>query len=108
MRYNFTAKNMVLSDSLKENTIKKINRLERLFPEDAEVYVVFSVVKLDSTIEITIPLQKRRLRAEVSNRDMYIALDEVVDILERQMVKYRKRIKEKARRDVSFKEELRL
>jgi putative sigma-54 modulation protein len=39
---------------------------------------------------------------------MYIALDEVVDILERQMVKYRKRIKEKARRDVSFKEELRL
>ena len=106
MRYTFTGKNMVVSDSMKERTMQKIGRIERLFPENAEAFITFSVVKLDNTIEATIPLARRILRAEVTAVDMYSALDEIVDVLEKQMVKYKKRLTDKSRRDGSFRDEL--
>ena len=37
---------------------------------------------------------------------MYSAIDEVVDVLEKQMVKYKNRLRDKSRRDTSFIEEL--
>jgi len=106
MRFNFTGKNMVVSEAMKEKTEQKIGRIARLFPENTEIFVSFSVVKMDNTIEVTIPLQKRILRAEVTAQDMISALDAIVDVLEKQMVKYKKRLKDKSRRDQSFKEEL--
>ena len=105
MRYSFNGKNTVVSESLKERAIQKIGRLERLFPAETEVSVTFSVVKLENKIEITIPLQKRVLRSEVVGDDMYAALDEIVDKLERQMVKYKKRLISKSRRDTAYRAE---
>jgi len=105
MKYTFAGKNIVVSETMKERTMQKIGRLDRLFPEDASVNVTFSVVKQDNTIEVTIPLQRRILRAEITAPDMYTAIDESVDVLEKQMVKYKKRLKDKSRRDGSFKEE---
>lgn len=106
MRYSFTGKNMTVSDSLKERTIAKIDRLSKLFPDDTNVAVTLSIVKQDHTIEVTVTLPKRILRAEVTSQDMYSAIDEVVDILEKQMVKYKNRLRDKSRRDTSFREEL--
>lgn len=105
MKYSFTGKNTVVSEALKERATQKIGKLERLLPEDAEIFVTFNVTKLDNKIEVTIPLHKRVLRAEVSTQDMYASIDEVVDVLERQMVKYKSRLKNKSRRDAAFKEE---
>jgi len=105
MKYTFTGKNIVVSENLKERTMQKIGRLDRLFPEDTAVTVTFGVVKQDNIIEVTIPLQRRILRAEVTAADLYSAIDESVDVLEKQMVKYKKRLKDKSRRDGAFKEE---
>jgi putative sigma-54 modulation protein len=107
MKFSFTGKNTVVSDALKEKATQKIGRLERLLPDDAEIFVTFIVTKMDNKIEVTIPLYKRVLRAEVSTQDMYASIDEVVDVLERQMVKYKSRLKNKSRRDSSFKDEFR-
>ena len=51
-------------------------------------------------------MHKRILRAEVAKDDMYAAIDEVVDKLEKQMVKYKSRLRDKSRRDSSFADEL--
>jgi len=109
MRFSFTGKNLVVSQDMKEKTEKKIGRLARLFPENTDVFVAFSVVKADNKVEISIPLNNRRLlRAEVTANDMYAAIDGAVDVLDKQMIKYRKRLKDKSRRDTSFKDEFRM
>ena len=108
MKYTFTGKNIVVSEALKARTTQKIGRIERLFPDNAVATVTFSVTKLDNTIEVTIPLQRRILRAEVTAEDMYTAIDQVVDVLERQMVKYKKRLKDKSRRSGAFQDEVTL
>ena len=106
MRYIFKAKNTTVTDALKEKITGKIDRLEKLFPENTEIVVTLSVVKLDQTIEVTVSLPKRILRAEVTKGDMYAAIDDVVDKLEKQMIKYRSRLRDKSRRDSSFADEL--
>lgn len=105
MRFSFTGKNITVSDNLKERIEQKINRIKRVLPEDCEVFVTLSVVKLENKIEVTIPMHKRVLRAEVASSDMYASIDQVVDVLERQMVKYKERLKGRSRRDSAFKDE---
>ena len=106
MRYSFTGKNTTVTEALKDKITAKLGRLEKLFPENVNITVTLSVVKLDHTIEVTVNLPKRILRAEVTSDDMYSAIDEVVDVLEKQMVKYKNRLRDKSRRDTSFIEEL--
>jgi len=103
MRYSFTGKGITVGDSLKQKTIDKIGRLERLLPEDTEIFITFTTIKNDNKIEATIPLSRGILRAEESDMDMHVAIDKVVDVLEKQMVKYKGRLNRKAKRDPDFK-----
>jgi len=106
MRFIFTGKNMTVTEGLKERTIKKLSRLEKLIPDNAEVYVTFSVNKHLTKMEVSVPMHKRILRAEVTDSDPGICLDGAVDILERQVVKYKTRLRDRRRRSVATNEEL--
>ncbi len=106
MRFTFTGKNITLSDATKDKVSQKIGRLNRLFPKEVDVHVTVGVVKNDCTVEITIPLQKRILRGEATAEDMNVAVDAVVDILEKQMVKYKGQLHHRSGKDSRFKEEL--
>ena len=103
MNFHFTGKNLVVSTDMKEKTEKKAGRLSRLFDGNVDVYVAFSAVKQENKVEISIPFaNKRMLRAEVSSVDMLAAIDSAVDALDKQIVKHKKRAKDKARRDKSY------
>ncbi|MDR1066114.1 MAG: ribosome-associated translation inhibitor RaiA [Clostridiales bacterium] len=105
MRYTFTVKNGDVSDTTKMKIGQKIGRIERLFSETAEAFVTISSVKNNHTVEVTIPLNKRILRAEVTTDDLFASLDDAVDILERQMVRYKGRLRDRSVKDIKFKEE---
>lgn len=106
MRYTFIGKNLDLTENFQNKITAKINRIAKLIPEDAETVVKLSVIRLDNTAEVTVKLPKRILRAEVTKDDMMASIDEVVDILESQMVKYKSRLKDKAKQNPGFGEEL--
>ena len=106
MRYIFTGKNMNVEEGLKERVHRKLGRLERLLPGDAEAHVVFSTNKHLTTMEVSIPMHKRTLRAEVTDADIGNCLDAVVEILDRQVVKYRSRLRDRRRRNVATHEEI--
>jgi len=105
LNFTFTGKNLTVTDAMKERTIQKLSRLEKLLPFDADVNVKFSVNRQNNRVEVTIPLRRRILRAEVTATDMYSALDSIVDMLDKQMIKYKSRIRSRSRRDASYKEE---
>ncbi len=106
MRYHFTGKNMTVSDALKEKTQNKLNRMVKLFPEDAEVHVTFSTNRFDVKTEVSIPMHKRLIRAEVSASDINSSLDGVVDILEKQIIKYKTRLRDRRYRQTATQEEM--
>ena len=106
MRFVFTGKNMTVTEGTKERTIKKLSRLEKLLPNDADVYVTFSENKHLTTVEVTIPMHKRNLRAEIVGEDVASCMDQAVDVLERQVLKYKSRLRDRRRRSVATTEEL--
>ena len=106
MRYVFTGKNMTVAEGTKERTAQKLSRLEKLLPDDAEVYVTFSEHKHLTKMEVSIPMHKRVLRAEVSGDDISGCMDQAADILERQVVKYKSRLRDRRRRAVATNDEL--
>ena len=97
MRYNIIGKNIDVWDKTKEMVEKKMDRIAKLFPEDTEATITLSLEKLVSTVEVTIPMNKRYVRAEVQDPDMTAAMDKAVDILEGQVVRYKKRMRTKVR-----------
>jgi putative sigma-54 modulation protein len=105
MKYTFIAKNNTISEALKEMCIKKINKIEKLLPQDTDVHITFSVTKLDNKVEVTIPLYKRILKAKSTHHDMYANLDLLASMLEKQIKKYKSRLRDKSRKDPRFKEE---
>ena len=106
MRFNFTGKNLAVTQDVKDHAEKKMSRLARLFPDDAEVNITFTAIKQDNKVEVTIPTGKRLLRAEVVSGDMFSAIDGAVDVLDKQRTKYKSQLKDRARRNAAFKDEL--
>jgi putative sigma-54 modulation protein len=106
MRYVFTGKNMSVTEGIKERATKKLGRLDKLLPDNAEVYVTFSESKHLTKMEVSVPMHKRVLRAEVSGTDVSSCIDQAVDILEKQVVKYKTRLRDRRRRAVATNDEL--
>ncbi|MCD8036121.1 MAG: ribosome-associated translation inhibitor RaiA [Clostridiales bacterium] len=102
MRYNIKGKNMEIGDRTREKVTAKLDRVKKLFPEDAEAVVLIKNEKLEYIVEVTIPMSKRVVRAEVSADDMMAAVDKAVDIIERQIIRYKKRLKSQVRKNAAF------
>lgn len=102
MRYIISGKNMDVSESLKEAIYEKIGKLEKYFNPDAEVTVTLSVERSRQKIEVTIPVKGSIIRAEQVSDDMYVSLDLVEDIIERQMRKYKTKLANKMHATANF------
>lgn len=93
--------NIEVTPSLQDYAEKRIGKLEKYFhsPLPADARVNMRVHNTDQMVEVTIPLQGLLLRAEVGHNDMYAAIDQAVDKLDRQIKKYKTKIYRKSRQD---------
>lgn len=101
MRYVITGRNIEVTEGLKSAVHDKIGKLEKYFLEDTEIHVTFSVEKERQKIEVTIPLKGNTIRAEEVSSDMYVSIDLVEEVIERQLKKYKNKIIEK-KHNVSY------
>lgn len=96
MNINVRGKQMKVTDALKEYAEKRVGKLGKYSDDFMDVQVTLSVEKKErQRVEVTAPLNGFILRGEEETDDMYTSIDLVVDKLERQMEKYRKRIGKK-------------
>ena len=93
MRYIITGKNIEVTEGLKNAIYEKIGKLEKYFKPETEVRVTFSVQKKDKhKVEVTIPIKGTVIRAEEESTDMYVSIDLVEEIIERQIKKFKNKI----------------
>lgn len=102
MQYIITGRNIDVTEGLKTAVYDKIGKLEKYFQEDTEIHVTFSVEKERQKIEVTIPIKGGVVRAEEVSSDMYVSIDLVEEVIERQLKKYKKKIVEKKHNAESF------
>lgn len=92
MKYTIIGKNIEVTEGLRASVQDKLGRLAKFFADDTDVYVTFSVEKERQKIEVTIPMPKHIIRAEQASDDMYVSIDLVVEVIERQVTRYKKKI----------------
>lgn len=102
MRYTITGRNIEVTPGLKTAVEKKIGKLEHFFTPDTEVIVALSAQKDRQKIEVTIPVKGNTIRAEESSTDMYVSIDLVEEVIERQIRRYRKKLIDKKQAALSF------
>ncbi len=92
MRFIITGRNIDVTPGLKTAVEDKLGKLEKFFKPDTEVNVTLSVEKDRQKIEVTIPVKGSIIRSEQVSNDMYVSIDLVEEIIERQMKKYKNKI----------------
>ena len=102
MRYIISGKNIDITDGLRSAVTEKLKKLERYFTPDTEVHVTLSVEKERQKIEVTIPVKGNIIRSEQVSSDMYVSIDLVEEIIERQLKKYKTKIVDKQQTAESF------
>ncbi len=92
MKIKITGRNIELTEGLKDAVEEKLSKLNKYFTEDTQANVTLSVEKERQKIEVTIPVKGNIIRSEQVSNDMYVSIDLVEEVIERQMKKYRNKI----------------
>ena len=92
MKLTCTGRKVNLKDAFMERTEKRFGKMEKLFSNAAEAQVTVTVEKDWQTVEITVRDKGLTCRAEKSAERMEEAFDAAADVLERRVLKNRKRL----------------
>ena len=92
MNFIISGKNIEVTAGLRETIEQKLGKLERYFTPETEITVTLSVEKERQKIEVTIPVKGTIIRSEQTSNDMYVSIDLVEEIIERQLRKYKNKL----------------
>ena len=97
MNYTIRGDKLVVTKAIKEYIEEKLGRLNKYYSDASNIDCKVLVRSKNNlqTIEVTIPLNKFILRAEVSDKDLYAAIDLVVDKLEGQIRKNKTKLEKR-------------
>jgi putative sigma-54 modulation protein len=82
-----------VTTALRQYVEEKLKRVRRHFDHVIDADVQLSVEKLQQKAEITIRVSGSALHAESIDGDLYAAIDCLMDKLDRQVIKYKDRMK---------------
>lgn len=102
MNITISGKNIEVTSGLKSAVNEKLAKLERYFTPETHVMVTLSVEKERQKIEVTIPVKGRIIRSEQVSNDMYVSIDLVEEVIERQLRKYKNKIIDKKQAAMNF------
>ncbi len=106
MKFIIVGKNIDVTPSLSETVKNKLGKLERYFTPDTEIHVTLSVQRERQKIEVTIPVKGNIIRSEQESNDMYVSIDLVEEVIERQLRKYKNKLIARHQEGNNFNKEL--
>ena len=105
MKFIIIGKNIDVTPGLREAVESKLGKLERYFTPNTEIHVTLSVQKGHQKIEVTIPVKGGLVRSEQESSDMYVSIDLVEEVIERQLRKYKNKLVAREQEGGNFKQE---
>ncbi len=105
MKFIIVGKNIEVTGGLRAAVEDKIGKLEKYFTAETEAHVTLSVEKDRQKIEVTIPVKGNIIRSEQVSSDMYVSIDLVEEIIERQLKKYKNKLIDKKQSSPYFRQE---
>ena len=92
MNFIISGRNIDITPGLRQAVEQKLGKLEKYFTPETDIIVTLSVEKERQKIEVTIPVKGNIIRSEQESSDMYVSIDLVEEIIERQLRKYKTKL----------------
>lgn len=90
MQVNISGHQLEVTDALRTYIGEKLKRIEGHFDKITNVQVIMTVEKLKQKIEATLRIPGGEVVANAEHSDMYAAIDDLTDKLDRQIKSIRK------------------
>ena len=97
MNITYIARQVNITDDMKQLVEKKLAKFDRYFPENADATVTFRKIRNDECMEITISVGNTLFRAEEQADKYATALTRCIDTIEGQIRKNKTRLEKRMR-----------
>ena len=105
MNFIISGRNIDITPGLRQAVEQKLGKLEKYFTPETDIILTLSVEKERQKIEVTIPVKGNIIRSEQVSNDMYVSIDLVEEVIERQLRKYKNKIVERHQNGGNLKKE---
>ncbi|MBS3964953.1 MAG: ribosome-associated translation inhibitor RaiA [Methylomonas sp.] len=92
MQVSITGHHVEVTEALKAYSEEKIAKIKRHFDNVVDVHIILTVEKLEQKAEAAVQVSGAKLYAEDTQEDMYAAIDNMVDKLDRQILKHKEKL----------------
>ncbi len=94
MQINITGHHVDITPALRTYVEEKLERLERHFDNITNSHVILEIEKDRQKAEATIHVSRGQVYADSEDENMYAAIDSLADKLDRQIKKYKEKLKD--------------
>ena len=93
MNLTVSGHHVAVTPAIRTYVESKLNRITRHFDHVIDLNVILSVEKLRQKAEVSVHVRGKEIFVECDDADLYAAIDALVDKLDRQILKYKDRVK---------------
>ncbi len=91
MNLNLTGRHLEITPAIRNHVIDKLDKVKRHFDNVIDINVILSVDKLIQKAEATVHISGKNIFAETEDGNLYVAIDALVDSLDRQVLKHKEK-----------------
>lgn len=89
-----TGRHLEITESMKDYALEKVSKIERFMNRIIDVNVIMDIQKLDHRVEIILKTGNTKITSKASSTDMYVSIDQAVDKLEAQILRYKSKLQD--------------
>jgi putative sigma-54 modulation protein len=89
MNINLTGHHLEITPAIRDHVTSKLGKIKRHSDNLIDINVILSVNKLVQKAEATVHLSGKTVFAEADDENLYVAVDKLVDLLDRQVLKHK-------------------
>jgi len=99
MQLNVSGHHVEVTESMRDYVASRFEKIGRHFDLVSDVHCILTVEKLRHKAEATVQVNGKKIYSEAVDEDMYVAIDALVDKLERRVRKYKEKLVDHHARD---------
>ncbi|MGM0508489.1 MAG: ribosome hibernation-promoting factor, HPF/YfiA family [Fusobacteriota bacterium] len=111
MRLIITGRHLEITDAIRGYVEKKLGHVTKYFEQILEIDVTLSVEHTNSEgdkhiADVLLFANQKKIKATADDKDLYAAIDEVADLVEKQVKKHKEKMKRRQHHRENVKEKL--
>jgi ribosome hibernation promoting factor len=91
MNLNLSGHHLDITPAIRKHVLSKLDKVKRHFDNVIDVNVILSVDKLKQKAEANVHLSGKTIFVECDDANLYVAIDNLVEKLDRQILKHKEK-----------------